>query len=77
VPITLDLRQAVIHKIHGKNEDALKDMIEGSIDAQETALPGLGVVFEIIWKNLDEAKQDNLVSLVHDQLEATQLRPLK
>ncbi|MNI90841.1 small acid-soluble spore protein SspI [compost metagenome] len=52
-------------------------MIEGSIDAQEAALPGLGVVFEVIWKNIDHTKQDELVSVLTNQLEATNLRPLK
>ncbi|MDU5947266.1 MAG: small acid-soluble spore protein SspI, partial [Paenibacillus macerans] len=51
--ITLTLREAIMHKINGKDEAALRDMIEGSIDVQEAALPGLGVVFELIWKNLD------------------------
>lgn len=77
MPITMDLRQAVMHKIHGKSQDGLKEMIEGSIDAQEAALPGLGVVFEVIWKNIDHSKQDELVNVLNNQLEAANLRPLK
>lgn len=77
MPITMDLRQAVMHKIHGKDQDGLKDMINGSIDTQEAALPGLGVVFEVIWKNIDHSKQDELVTILNHQLEAANLRPLK
>ncbi|MMZ61613.1 Small, acid-soluble spore protein I [compost metagenome] len=77
MPITMDLRQAVMHKIHGKDQNGLREMIEGSIDAQEAALPGLGVVFEVIWKNIDHSRQDELVSVLNNQLEATNLRPLK
>lgn len=77
MPITMDLRQAVMHKIHGKDQDGLKEMINGSIDAQEAALPGLGVVFEVIWKNIDHSKQNELVSILSSQLEAANLRPLK
>lgn len=69
MPITIDLRQAVLNKVHGKNESGLREMIEGSIDAQEAALPGLGVVFEVIWKNIDRAKQDELLSVLHGQLQ--------
>ncbi len=77
MPITMDLRQAVMHKIHGKDQDGLKEMINGSIDAQEAALPGLGVVFEVIWKNIDHSKQNELVSILSSQLEAANLRQLK
>lgn len=75
--ITLDLRQAVLHKIHGKSEQGLRDMIEGSIDAQEAALPGLGVVFEAIWKNIDTSKQNELLSVLKRHMDATSLKPLK
>ncbi|WP_410512309.1 small acid-soluble spore protein SspI [Paenibacillus sp. BR2-3] len=66
--ITLDLRQAIIHKVHGQSEADLRNMIEGSVDGPEAALPGLGAVFEMMWKNLDTAKQDELVSLLHKHL---------
>lgn len=68
MPVTIDLRQAIIHKVHGQSEADLRHMIEGSVDGPEAALPGLGAVFEIMWKNLDTAKQNNLVTLLHDSL---------
>lgn len=77
MPIIMDLRQAVMHKMHGRDEAGIHDMIEGSIGAQEAALPGLGVVFEMLWKNIDTAKQDEIVNLVHHQLEQSNLQPLK
>ncbi|MNJ49300.1 small acid-soluble spore protein SspI [Paenibacillus fonticola] len=77
MPITLDLRQAVMHKMHGKNETGLRDMVEGSIDAQEAALPGLGVVFELIWKSIDNAKKDELISILDKELVSANLKPLK
>ena len=75
--IMLDLRQAVIHKVHGKDKEGLREMIEGSIDAQEAALPGLGVMFEIIWKNIDQTKQDELLAILDQQLAQMELKPLK
>nr|WP_245339396.1 small acid-soluble spore protein SspI [Paenibacillus shirakamiensis] len=72
----LDLRQAVIHKVHGQDEEGLKSMIEGSIDAQEAALPGLGVMFEIIWKNIDRQKQDELVGILSKHISTMNLQPL-
>ncbi|WP_059049413.1 small acid-soluble spore protein SspI [Paenibacillus senegalimassiliensis] len=75
--ITLDLRQAIMHKVHGQDEQGLRDMIEGSIDAQEAALPGLGVVFEVIWKHLDASKQNELLSVLKQQMDRIDLKPLK
>ncbi|WMT40279.1 small acid-soluble spore protein SspI [Paenibacillus sp. D2_2] len=75
--IMLDLRQAVIHKVHGKDKEGLREMIEGSIDAQEAALPGLGVMFEILWKNIDQAKQDELLAILDQQLAQMEMKPLK
>ncbi|GAB6927179.1 small acid-soluble spore protein SspI [Paenibacillus sp. JCM 10914] len=66
--ILLDLRQAVIHKVHNQDEGELRSMIEGSVDGPEAALPGLGVMFEMIWKDMDDSQQNNLVSTIHDQL---------
>lgn len=74
--ITLDLRQAIIHKVHGQTEADLRHMIEGSVDGPEAALPGLGAVFEMMWKHLDPAKQDNLVTLLHEHLKTVSLGPL-
>lgn len=74
--IMLDLRQAVIHKVHGKDKEGLREMIEGSIDAQEAALPGLGVMFEIIWKNIDQTKQDELLAILNQQLAQMEIKPL-
>ncbi|WP_019908551.1 small acid-soluble spore protein SspI [Paenibacillus sp. HW567] len=69
MPVTIDLRQAIIHKVHGQSEADLREMIEGSVDGPEAALPGLGAVFEMMWKDLDHAKQDALVSMLHKHLE--------
>ncbi|ASA24074.1 small acid-soluble spore protein SspI [Paenibacillus donghaensis] len=68
MPVTIDLRQAVVHKIHGQSEADLRHMIEGSVDGPEAALPGLGVVFEMLWKDVDSAKQDKLITMLHDHL---------
>ncbi|MNM72894.1 Small, acid-soluble spore protein I [compost metagenome] len=75
--IMLDLRQAVIHKVHGQDENGLRSMIEGSVDGPEAALPGLGVIFEMLWKQLDRSKQDELIGIVSQQLETTELKPLR
>ncbi|MDR0266926.1 small acid-soluble spore protein SspI [Paenibacillus sp.] len=74
--ITLNLRQAVIHKVHDSNEADLRSMIEGSVDGPEQALPGLGVIFEMIWKNIDKKEQDSLVHVANEHLKNVTPGPL-
>lgn len=76
MPITLDLRQAIIHKVHGSDDAGLREMIQGSVDGPEQALPGLGVIFEMIWKNIDKTKQDELVHIVQEHLKTVTPGPL-
>lgn len=74
--ITLDLRQAIVHKVHDSSEAELREMIEGSVDGPEQALPGLGAIFEMMWKDLDSKKQDELVHVAHEHLKTVTPGPL-
>jgi len=65
----IDLRQAVLLNIKNKSESELKDMVESSIiEKQEKTLPGLGVIFEIIWQKLSEEVKTNLIHLLKEEL---------
>ncbi|MFC4597140.1 small acid-soluble spore protein SspI [Cohnella hongkongensis] len=64
----MDLRQAIVQRVQGKEDSELTDIIESSIGAEEMALPGLGVLFEIIWKNSTEAARKKMVSVLQKQL---------
>ncbi|CAM3758543.1 small acid-soluble spore protein SspI [Marinicrinis lubricantis] len=66
--VTLDLRQAIIQRVHDKENDELYDIIDGSVDGDEKALPGLGVLFEIIWKNTDAKEQNHMVETLKQHL---------
>lgn len=61
----IDLRQAIIQRVQDKSGEELKDVIEGSIDNDERALPGLGVLFEIIWKQSSDANQNLMVDALY------------
>jgi len=70
-PPILSLRQAIVQRVHGKTPDDLKDIIESSIDGTEQALPGLGVLFELIWKDTDDGLHAALVDALYHNLQAT------
>lgn len=62
----LNLRQAIIQRVQNKDEEQLQEIIEGSVDGDERALPGLGVLFEMIWKNSDsDMRRQLLTNLEH------------
>lgn len=63
--MNLNLRNAIIHNVSGNTQDELKDTIVDAIqNGEEKMLPGLGVLFEVIWKNApDQDKQDMLQAL--------------
>lgn len=66
--MNLNLRQAIIQRVQNKTNEELTDVIEGSIDSDERALPGLGVLFEIIWQHSDETTQQKLVATLSEHL---------
>lgn len=65
----IDLRQAIINRVQGMSNAELTDVIEGSIGHDERALPGLGVLFEMIWQKCSDSDQSHLVQLLHDRLQ--------
>jgi len=65
---SLNLRQAIVERVKGKSEEELAEVIHDSIGTDERALPGLGVLFEMIWQNIDEAAQKQLVTALHGSL---------
>lgn len=64
----LDLRQAIVNRVQNNTQEELKEVIEGSIGNDERTLPGLGVLFEMIWKQINAQEQSSLVEALHKQL---------
>lgn len=60
--MNIDIRKYIINNFKGSSENDIKDSINNSIkDNSEEALPGLGVLFEIIWKNSDNSTQNTMI----------------
>lgn len=67
--MNLNLRNAVIANISGNNQDQLKDTIVDAIQrGEEKMLPGLGVLFEVIWQNADEQEQGMMLETLESGL---------
>lgn len=71
----LDLRQAIVQRVHDKTGEELTEVIEGSIGTDEKALPGLGVLFEMIWKNSPSPDQNRMVQTLYNHLRTAENAP--
>lgn len=61
--MNLDLRQAILKNIKGKSKKQLTDMVDSAIEEnEEKTLPGLGVIFEIIWQNTDSKTHESMIN---------------
>ena len=58
----LNLRNAIIHNVTGNTPDQLQETIVDAIQSgEEKMLPGLGVLFEVIWKNSTDAEKKEML----------------
>jgi small acid-soluble spore protein I (minor) len=50
--MNLNLRNAIMANVQGNNQQELQDTIVDAIQSgEEKMLPGLGVLFEVLWQN--------------------------
>lgn len=65
----INIRNAVIHNISGNSQDQLRDTIVDAIQrGEEKLLPGLGVLFEVIWENADEQEKNMMLGTLEQGL---------
>lgn len=67
--MNFDLRQAVIANLDDSNYDEIRETIIDAIESgEEKTLPGLGVMFEILWNGSNDGEKENLVSRISECL---------
>ncbi|MBT2656885.1 small acid-soluble spore protein SspI [Bacillus sp. ISL-18] len=60
--MNLNLRNAILHNVSGNTQDQLQDTIVDAIQSgEEKMLPGLGVLFEVIWQNSSEDEKKEML----------------
>ncbi|NLM63461.1 MAG: small acid-soluble spore protein SspI [Mollicutes bacterium] len=61
--MAIDVRKSIINNFKDANKEEIKNSITASIDEnEEITLPGLGVFFEVLWKNSDENSQEYILN---------------
>ncbi|WLD92322.1 small acid-soluble spore protein SspI [Alkalihalobacillus sp. AL-G] len=66
----LNLRKAILANVSGNSREELESTILEAIQSgEEKMLPGLGVLFEIIWQQSDEKDKDEMLEALSSGLE--------
>jgi small acid-soluble spore protein I (minor) len=69
IRMNLNLRHAIRQNVEGNSQDQLRDTILDAINkGEEKMLPGLGVLFEVIWENSSEQEKSEMLSTLEDGL---------
>ncbi|MCP1125436.1 small acid-soluble spore protein SspI [Bacillus sp. AFS018417] len=67
--MNFNLRNAVLANVSGNTQNQLQETIVDAIQSgEEKMLPGLGVLFEVIWKNADENEKHEMLSTLEQGL---------
>lgn len=65
----LDLRSAILVKMNGSSPQDIKETINDAIQSkEEKILPGLGVLFEILWQNSSSSMQEEMLQTMAKHL---------
>lgn len=62
----LDLREAILQNIASNNHEELEATIVDAIQkGEEKMLPGLGVLFELIWSESDKTEKEEMIEALN------------
>lgn len=69
--MNINIRKSVKENFKNNNEQEIEEAINSSITEQsEITLPGLGVFFELLWQQGDQALKQSILKLLKQSLEA-------
>lgn len=66
--MTLTLREAIVARVCDKNKEDLREIIQDAIGGIEMQLPGIGVLFEMIWSGSGNEEQDRMLDVLLEAL---------
>ncbi len=70
IKLDLNLRKAILANVSGNNREQLESTILEAIQSgEEKMLPGLGVLFEVIWQHSDEQEKDEMLETLSSGLQ--------
>ncbi|MDN9008619.1 small acid-soluble spore protein SspI [Brevibacillus laterosporus] len=73
----LNLRQAIMYKMQGSSPASVEETINDAIQSRmEKTLPGLGVLFEVLWQNSSSDLQQQMVTTISEHIPANTASPV-
>lgn len=65
----IDIRNHIRNNFKNSDENEIEDSIESSIKSKdEVVLPGLGVLFEILWNNCSDKMKNDILFTIHNNV---------
>ncbi len=65
----INIRSAVISNLQNSSSDSIRSTIEDAMSiGEEKVLPGLGVMFEVLWKKASPDLKKTIVSHITESL---------
>lgn len=66
----MSIKEYIKNNFKNSTEEDLRSSIEESVNSQEEiVLPGLGVLFEVLWNKSDPSMQNNILSILKNNLQ--------
>ena len=63
----INIRNSIIDNFKDADNEEIKNSIVSSLESnEEITLPGLGVFFEVLWKNSDENSREYILNTLRD-----------
>lgn len=70
----LNLRKAILSNIATNDQQQLEATIVDAIqNGEEKMLPGLGVLFELIWKQSDETEKKEMIDALEQGVKSSEV----
>lgn len=67
--MNIDIRKHIINNFKGESKKTIENSIEESIkENDELSLPGMGTLFEILWKNSDKNLKESILNVLKNNL---------
>lgn len=68
--MNIDIRKSIINNFKGSSDEEIIESINESIkQGDEITLPGLGVFFELLWKNANNEEQKTIIEHIKKSLQ--------
>ncbi len=63
--MNVNIREYIKNNFKGASANEIEESISSSIESkEEVVLPGLGVLFEILWQNIENKEKDDILSVL-------------